>query len=146
MRVRAAGAGLALDGEPLPSGISCAREACWRTPALHGAEGVAQTPDGALPGLTPFPARPALRVDEERAELRDELDRPRSAAVEQFDPLQSLEHRSRLVHTPTVDRVRSRPGNGSGPSLREGGVGGTSSLPPKERRHFGDEACLAKPS
>ncbi len=66
-------------------------------------------------GITSFPSRPCLGLEEQRAELADELARTRIRTVQCLDPPQSLENRLGLVHASTVAPSRSRRGHGFEP-------------------------------
>ena len=54
--------------------------------------------DGALSGITSFPARPCFGLDEQGAQLAYELARIGGEPIECLDPLQSLEESTRLLH------------------------------------------------
>ena len=75
--------------------------------------------DGISSGITSFRSRPCLGLAEKRTELHEDLHRWRTVVVERFDPRQSLEDRSRLVHSATVVLPRSRVGNGLATSSRQ---------------------------
>jgi hypothetical protein len=75
------------------------------------AQGGTQIFDRFRPFVTSLHSRPRLRIDEQRAQLVDEIGRRRARAVERLDLLESPKNRARLVHEVTVDPSRSRVGN-----------------------------------
>jgi hypothetical protein len=102
LRERSAGARVAGAFRDVRASGICARRfracALKSIPVLRKTECLSESVDGALPGIASLQPRPGLGLMKQRPELREQVGSPGTRTVERLDPLQSLEHRSCLVH------------------------------------------------